>query len=228
MFVEDDSMDDISLNSFKIASVGRQPLNVRVYDNLKISIINGDISPGTKLSETHTAKMMNVSATPVREAFRRLAAEGLVKSVPWKGVIVQSFTESEMLEAYQCREALEMVAAGLAAENIDEKGIKELYSLLEQSEKAESVSKLVEINSKIHNLIIDYAKNNKLKITLDLFSDIIYRDRNISAYNMERLTCIYKEHKKIIEALEKRDKKLAEETMRKHIKNGLKYILNKK
>lgn len=215
-----------SLNHFKISSVGRQPLNVQAYENLKAAIINGDISPGTKLSETKVAQMMNVSATPVREAFRRLAAEGLVKSVPWKGVIVQAFSVNEIKESYQCREALEMIAAGLAVENIDDNGIAKLYTLLDLSQKADSASQLVNINSQIHNLIMDYANNNKLKTTVDLFSDVIFRDRNVSAYSLERRLDIYKEHLELIKALEKRDKKLAEEKMRRHIKNGLEYILN--
>lgn len=221
-------MNNESKHLSKIEAVGRQPLNVMVYENLKNVIINGDLPAGSKITETEVAKQMNVSATPVREAFRRLSAEGLVKIIPWRGVVVQSFSENEIFESYQCREALEVLAIRLAVENIDEEGIKKLHKFLAQAEKAQTASELVEVNSEIHNLIIDYSHNNKLKSLLALFSDVIYHDRNLSAYNFQRRAQIHLEHVEIVDALEKGDVERAEEAMRTHINNGLGYILKRR
>ncbi|MEG1849364.1 MAG: GntR family transcriptional regulator, partial [Oscillospiraceae bacterium] len=70
-------MDDKKIGG--IRPVGRQPLNQKVYESLKMSILCGNIAPGVKLSENQVALQMDTSTTPVREAFRMLAAEGLVK-----------------------------------------------------------------------------------------------------------------------------------------------------
>lgn len=213
-----------SLDLSKVESVERQPLNVRIYENLKAAIIKGDLQAGNRLTETEVAKQMKVSPTPVREAFRRLAAEGLVKIVPWKGVVIQSFSDDEVKESYQCREALEVLAVRLAAENFDEQGIEKLHGLLDQSFKAESGTEIVQLNSEIHSLIIEYARNAKLKTLLDLVSDVIFHDRNISAYNSSRREEINAEHLEILYALKEKDADKAEKAMRVHIQNGLAYI----
>ncbi|MDR7077271.1 DNA-binding GntR family transcriptional regulator [Neobacillus niacini] len=212
------------LDLSKVESVERQPLNVRIYENLKSAIIKGDLHAGNRLTETEVAKQMNVSPTPVREAFRRLAAEGLVKIVPWKGVVIQSFSEAEIIESYQCREALEVLAIRLAVENIDEKGIEKLRVLLNQSFEAESSTEFVSLNSEIHSVFIEYARNAKLKTLLDLVNDVIFHDRNISAYNSSRREKIIAEHMEIFNALKEKNADKAESAMRLHIKNGLEYI----
>ncbi|MEH7247625.1 GntR family transcriptional regulator [Neobacillus niacini] len=212
------------LDLSKVESVERQPLNVRIYENLKSAIIKGDLQAGSRLTETEVAKQMNVSPTPVREAFRRLAAEGLVKIVPWKGVVIQSFSEDEIIESYQCREALEVFAIRLAVENIDEKGIEKLRVLLDQSIDVESSTEFVSLNSEIHSVFIEYARNAKLKTLLDLVNDVIFHDRNISAYNSRRREKIIAEHMEIFNALKEKDADKAEKAMRLHIKNGLEYI----
>ena len=66
-----------------VSGVSRLPLSEQVYRNLVDSIANGSIPPGTELKEQHLAKQMNVSATPVREAIRRLASDGLVDIIPY-------------------------------------------------------------------------------------------------------------------------------------------------
>ncbi|MCH6264794.1 MULTISPECIES: GntR family transcriptional regulator [Neobacillus] len=212
------------LDLSKVESVERQPLNVRIYENLKAAIIKGDLQAGNRLTETEVAKQMKVSPTPVREAFRRLAAEGLVKIVPWKGVVIQSFSDEEVKEAYQCREALETLAIRLAVENIDEEGIERIRVLLEQSFEAENETEIVRLNSEIHSVIIEYARNAKLKMLLGLVSDVIYHDRNISAYNSSRREKINAEHLEIFQALKEKNADKAEQAMRVHIQNGLEYI----
>ena len=79
-----------------ILPLGRQPLSQKIYESLKQLILEGDIPPGSKLNETQVAERMNTSTTPVREAFRLLASEGLVKIEPWKGVVVQEYSTDEI------------------------------------------------------------------------------------------------------------------------------------
>ena len=214
-------------NDLKIPPIGRKPLNVKVYETLKKSIISGTCQPNTKLSESELAKQMNVSPTPVREAFRRLAAEGLVKIIPWKGAVVSSYSLADIKDTYQCREALEVYMTRLAVPNIDKKGISKLRMLLEQSKEAKNETELVEINSRIHTTITDYANNSKMKSLLDSLRDVIIHDRNLSAYSSDRRIKIYEEHVELINAIEEKNIPKAEETMRKHIINGYQYIVEK-
>lgn len=208
----------------KIKSVGRQPLNVVVYEHIKTAIIEGDIEPGTRLTETKVSEQMNVSTTPVREAFRRLASEGLVKIIPWRGAIVQEFTDTEITEVYQCRESLEMLAVELATEQIDAEGIRKLYALVEQSNETTDFTKYVDINSEIHNTLLHYANNRTLNNLLSQLNDVIYHNRNLSSYSDVRRAEIHEEHLQIVSSIEKRDKTAASEAMRIHVNNGFEYI----
>src|SRR5699024_5836810 len=147
----------------KIKSLDRQPLNVKIYEKLKTAIITGDIPPNSKLTETVIAKQMDVSTTPVREAFRRLSSEGLVKTVPWKGIIVQSYSQVDMKNADPCREPTDVVSLRIAVEKVDEKGVAQLEELLEKFKKVETATETFPVTSEIHNTIVSYLGNKKMK-----------------------------------------------------------------
>ena len=208
----------------KIESVKKNTLSFTVYDNIKKSIIKGEISPNTRLTVGEISKQLNVSATPVREAFRRLASEGFIKTTPYHGAVVQEFSEQEISESYECREALELKAVELAIDKIDSDGLKKLKELLKQSSEIESYSDYVEINSEIHNLIINISGNKILKKLMKNIREITMRDRTISSFNKKRRKEIYLEHKNIIDAIEKKDKTRAMNAMRIHVQNGYNYI----
>lgn len=208
----------------KIKAIGRQPLNVMVYENIKNAIVAGDLEPGTRLTETKVGEQLNVSTTPVREAFRRLASEGLLKIIPWRGAIVQEFSDRELLEVYQCREVLEVLSIKSAMDHLDEVGIQKLESLVEQSIKTATISEHVEVNSAIHQTILEYAQNDMLTNLLGQLNDVIYHNRNMSSYNEKRRHEIYKEHLQIIQAIKEGDKDQAQLAMELHVKNGYAYI----
>jgi len=209
-----------------LRAVGRQPLSEQVYETLKGAILRGEIAPATKLTEAEIARKLDVSPTPVREAFRRLAAEGLVAIAPWRGVTVQSISDREMIETYQCREVLEGMACRLAAMTIDADGITELKHLLAASRRARSASEVARCNTDLHNVVFSYAGNAKLTAMLGLFHNVIQRDRSLTAYNARRRGEIHAEHAVIIEALERRDAEAAERAMRRHVHNGFAYRLS--
>ena len=208
----------------KIKTVNRKPLNMVVYEHLKAAIVSGEIEPGTRLTETAVSRQMDVSSTPVREAFRRLASEGLVKIIPWRGAVVQGFTPEQLVEVYQCREALEVLAVQLATEHIDEQGIAKLKELLKRSLETTDSTEYMENNTLIHEIIFEYAKNKTLSNLIGQINDVIMHNRNVSSYSDKRKKEIHEEHKAIIEALENRDKEAASIAMSRHIQNGYNYI----
>ena len=169
-----------------VGAVNREPLSERVYQTLRGAILSGGVKLGDHLSETGVARQMEVSPTPVREALRRLAAEGLVVISSYKGAVVQEFADQQIIEIYQCREALKGVASRLAAQNIDTDGIEALKKALNRAIQAKHPLKLSETNSIFHNIIVSYARNSRLQSLFGLFNDVIMRDRNVIAYSAER------------------------------------------
>jgi len=212
---------------YKVASIGKQPLSDRVYEALKSAIVSGDLAPDTRLVETDIAAQMKVSPTPVREAFKRLSAEGFVTIMPWQGVRVRIFDDLDIIETYECREYLEALATKLTAKKIDNQGIQKLQQLLKKSAEAKSPTEVARFNSDFHNIIIAYAGNNRLKKLLSDIHDIILRDRHITAYIRERRNEIHEEHQEILKALKDHNEHLAEQAMRRHVNNGLANFINR-
>jgi DNA-binding GntR family transcriptional regulator len=191
-----------------------------VYDCLKSAIVAGKLPAATRFTETGMARDLGVSPTPVREALRRLAAEGLVEIVAWRGVSVRQLSDQDMVETYQCREALEGLACRLAARRMDEEGIRKLRRLLDASARARTAAEVVEVNSRIHNVIFGYAGNNRLRKMLSQLRETIMHDRALSAASSVRRQAIHAEHIAIVEALGRQDADRAERAMRRHVRNG--------
>ena len=212
-----------STPSISLPLLRGRPLSEQVYEQLKRAILQGHLEPETRLTETDMAGQIGVSPTPVREAFRRLAAEGFLEILPWRGAKVRGISSQEILETYQCREVLEGLACRLAAASIDDDGLEKLRRLVEESRSPQSPADIVSRNSAIHDLILTYAGNAKLTSTLALFQETILRDRTLTAYNENRQHSIHAEHEAILAALAKRDAAAAEEAMRIHVRNGYAY-----
>ena len=96
-------------------------------------ILNDEFKDEIKLNEVQIATMLDVSPTPVREAFRMLAADGIVEIIPWKGVFIKKYTIDEVEEAYQCREVLETLAVKLCINIIPRTEIDRLLNLLKEN-----------------------------------------------------------------------------------------------
>nr|WP_309098391.1 GntR family transcriptional regulator [Fredinandcohnia onubensis] len=207
-----------------LESVERQPLNVIVYEKLKTSIVNGDIEPGTRITEATVSKQLNVSSTPVREAFRKLSAEGLITIVPWKGAIVQEFSSKQILDVYQCRTSLEELAVELAIPRIDAEGIKQLKECVEKSITCESHTEYVELNTKLHDLIYEYADNPTLMNLYNQIKDVVIHNRIVTSYSEERKRQIIQEHEAIIKYIEQKDIDNAKHAVRTHILKGYDHI----
>ncbi len=213
-----------------IQPVGRQPLNQKVYESLKMSILNGSIEPGAKLSENQVAARMNTSTTPVREAFRLLAAEGLVRISPWKGAVVQDYTPDEILEVFQCRQVIETLALDLTITRLEqmpdrEAAIRKVDEELALSQKEEALTTFVTLNSDIHNFWIRGAGNQRLVVLMDSLNDVLLRDRNVSAMDSVRKGEIVQEHREILSAIKALDRERAREALTRHIRNGYEYSL---
>lgn len=210
-----------------IREISRIPLNERVYRTLMKLIVDGSLAAGTELKEQHLAKQLNVSATPVREALKRLASDGLVEIIPYHGAVVRKLNQREIIEAYACREALEHLAVSEAIEHMQPQDIQNLHRLIEAYRDSDDPSEIYSASQQFDEYIYQMSQNHTLHELLGMLKGTIGRDKRYSSANLERRCAIYEEHKAIVEAIEARDKKRAQEAITKHIRNGQKFIEGK-
>lgn len=204
----------------------KRTLGEKVYDRLEELIMDGELERGTKITETSIAKMFDVSPTPVREAFRKLASDGLIEVASWKGVIVKGIEQKDLLEIYECREALEGMVGKLAVRNITKEDIEILEGILERCNDVETPEILIELNTEFHNELLRIAKNERLSKLLNELMVVILYDRDISGRYSVRRKEIVAEHLDILKYLKKKDEKKVSELMAKHIRNGYEFIKN--
>lgn len=200
--------------------IDRLPLSEQVYMTLKQAILTGMLKPNVKLNEVKIAEELSVSATPVREAFRKLAKDNLVVIKPWKGVTVKGYTAEEVVAMYQCREVMEGLGARLCASHCAEEQIEELEALCEVGIEEECAEKRVEINSRFHTLIALFSGNERVMDYLADFREMVNRDMYLSTLDKTRTLSCDVEHRHIVEAIRERNPQLAEDRMREHVRNA--------
>ena len=192
----------------------------RAFDRIRNAIFSGKYPPGYPLKEEELARELNVSRTPVRQAIRTLAEQGLVDIKSNKRSYVADVSEGQFEEMFDVLAYLESYSAGLAADKIPESAIsrlKELNSAMEKTIASEDNSEFLKLNSEFHDLIHQYSGNEKVQ---DLVRRVIQFPHNLylkfeqipDTHNPESIV----EHAQIIDALERRDKDYAVLRMRSH------------
>lgn len=187
------------------------------------SIVNGEILPGSKISEPELARRFEVSRGPLREAIMRVEGLGLIERVPHVGARVITFSFEKLLELYAVREALEGMAARLAARYISDEEIHALEQLLsthsEHIDQVEGSSYFHQHGDfDFHYRIIKASRNSKLVALLcDELYHLLRMYRYQSPRSHSRPNEALNEHKFILQAIKNRDEELAEMLMRRHI-----------
>lgn len=206
----------------------KTPLSEKVYKKLVNEIVSGEIAPESRLREEHIAKEFNVSATPVREAFKRLASDGFIEIIPYHGAVVHGIEETEIDDVYNCRLALEYLALEEAIPKLSKKDIKKFENLVEKTQVMTNMFDIADANKKFHEMIYNTANNKTLTKLVESLNLVLLRDMKFSASDDERKKEINREHLEIIEAMKDKDVSAAKRAMRNHILNGKSYIERKK
>lgn len=176
----------------------------QVYDHLRQGILTNEYPPGTSLREETLAARFAVSRVPVREALRRLAAEGLVTLTPRLGATVSSLSPKQFLDAYRVREALETLAIRLAMPNLTSRDLTELDELnvgMRRHAAAEDIDAYFEANAAFHQLLVIKADNADLHSIYDTLIDRMRRYRWPSIDLRGGLMRSVEEHEGIVEAI---------------------------
>lgn len=193
------------------------------FEKIKEAIIKGHFKPGEKLVEQTLAQEMGVSRTPVREAIRRLEAEGFVVSIPRKGVVVSRADKEEIVQLYSIRAELEGLAARWAIENADEDDIRKLdEAILRMEETAASgdLDGVVQSNALFHDAIAQASKSRILCTLLKTLQDNIQRFRFQSLHLPGRPEAALAEHKEIVAAIKEKKTEEADRLLKEHLQNA--------
>jgi DNA-binding GntR family transcriptional regulator len=198
----------------------------RVFETLCGAIVEGDISPGSKISEPELANRLQVSRASLREAIGRLEGCSLVTRKPNLGARVVELESAQLLEIYHVREALEGMAARLAAQHMSEREIDALKHLvdehLQQMELEEDTGQthfqhVGDLD--FHLLIVQGSHNNRL---ISLFFNHLYHlvrmYRHQFGLTSQRTRPALAEHQYIVEVIAARDAEMAELMMRRHVR----------
>ncbi|WP_296874995.1 GntR family transcriptional regulator [Thomasclavelia sp.] len=212
-----------------LENTGHGSLGNKIFTVLRDKILNEEYTKGQKLNEVALAKQLNISRTPVREALKQLELEGLVKSIPNKGVYVLGFSHRDIDDMLEIRYALEGLAIQLAIERINDEQlgkIKEVYDLMEFYASKNDQEKFNELNIAFHEAIYCATQSKYFE---QLLSDINYYIHVTSRHSIkqpDRLVSAAKEHQEIYEAILARDKNLAKEKIQKHIRKTQMLVRN--
>jgi DNA-binding GntR family transcriptional regulator len=193
-------------------------------EELKTAIITGKLAPGERLSEEKLASSLNVGRVPLREALRRLEAEGYLTILSSDEVVVSKPTMEELQDYYTIASVLEGLAARLAVERAQPEEIsrlRELHQLLREAYKERDLERYYEINSNFHRFIAEMARNERLYRLVDQMRQEIRKTRILSLHLPQRLDYSMREHDQILDAFLKKNPELAETTVVKHLKNQM-------
>ena len=195
-------------------------LSQQVYAHLRAGILDNSYAPGTSLPEEALATKLNVSRVPVREALRRLSAEGLVIIKPRQDATVTQLTAKQILDAYQVREALEVLAVRLAVPKLTPEDLAELDALQAAMQTAADVDDsngFFAANAEFHGFLVDKADNGDLQSIYERLIDRMRRYRRPSLDLRGGMTQSIEEHAAILVAIRARNVDEAVRLMAKHI-----------
>ncbi|MEE1243595.1 GntR family transcriptional regulator [Frisingicoccus sp.] len=200
-------------------------LTEKVYHNLREDILSGIFRDQEELRETALAKTYGVSRTPVREAIRQLALEGLVDTIPNRGAFVHNIHEKDVRDVYVMRSLMEGLAARWAVENITTEQIAAMEEVLYLSKyyrKKELWEQVYVCDNKFHDLLYTAAGSHLLEHMLRSFHEYIQQVRKHVLRDEKRAKESFEEHEAILEAIKNKQPDAAEELTTKHIRNAMK------
>ena len=197
-------------------------LRDRAYAALKQAIVDADIysHPGeVRIDERQLALSLGVSRTPIREAMTLLEQEGLLRTVPRKGIFIVRKTKRQIVEMIEMWAAIESMAARLATLNASDDeiaGLRKMFDDFRNSAPAEHINEYSDANIAFHQAIIRLSGSHLMGQTLENLFIHVRAIRRLTISQADRASRSIVDHMRIIEALEKRDTELAERLVRQH------------
>ncbi|MBI3078117.1 MAG: GntR family transcriptional regulator [Deltaproteobacteria bacterium] len=206
-----------------VTALQHPTLALRVYEAIRELIEGGTFPLGGKVVAEEVGRRLGVSRTPVWEAFKRLAAEGLVRIIPRQGCYIVSFTVAEVQQLYVVRELLEGFAARLAAEAVDQDTLGQLARCLERQEQSLAAGDLdtyFKTDLHFHNLVVEGSRNQTLAEILANLYRRLWLVRRHTLRLTARAQARPEDHRRMYQALAARDADRAEDVTRAHVRHA--------
>ncbi len=206
---------------------GPAPTSVELADWIRDRIRRGQFAPEQRLVEVDIIRKTGGSRLKVREAFQRLAAEGLVEIEPFKGASVRSTSLEEVRQIYRARAALEGVTAAdfaIAATDEQRERLQQIQDELELCVENRAPERFGRLNAEWHQLLVDGSGSILIGELLQRLNVPIHRLLFDSFYDAERLRTANEDHRRILKAVMDRDAAGAEEAMRAHVQAGFEML----
>lgn len=214
-----------------MATKSSENLTARAYESIKESIMLNRLKQGDYISENALAKELGMSRTPVREAIRILASEGLVDVRNGVGIFVRHILSKEIYDIFEIRALLECSAARSALRHISDAEIRQLKaqwrSLRERFESGQQLSEeeISRCNDELHSLLIERCENDVLKkIIHDIHLQVV-RLQNISVSALGDAGETINQHLEIIDCMERGDADQLVQHLKQHIERSVQYII---
>lgn len=204
-----------------IGDKGPESRGEAAYVKLKEAIQAGELKPGQRIREVEMAEQLTMSRTPVREALRRLEADGLLTFAPYRGMVISELDHQAVMELYQMREVLEGTAAGLAARHASEAEVTILKDIIATDPSASGdPQRMATHNRQFHGALYRAAHNRYLLKTLNVLGDAMALLGLTTLSLTGRSETAREEHQEIVDAIEARDIDRAEAAARAHIREA--------
>jgi DNA-binding GntR family transcriptional regulator len=204
--------------------ISRRSLHDELIERLRGIIERGDLQPGQKIPEKELCEQLGVSRTPLREALKVLASEGIVTLQVNRGAKVRVLKPAELDEVFPVMGALEALAGEIACKRITDKevqAIRKLHEAMVGHWKKGEMQAYFRLNQRIHEAILDATRNETLKSVYRNLSGRILSARYVANMSSQRWAQAVADHEDILKALAARNGAALSKTLKTHLANKL-------
>ena len=212
----------------EIITIPRPTLHEQVAARLRQMLVENLITPGAKLNERELAEVLKVSRTPLREAIKMLAAEGLVELLPNRGAVAVLLGEDDVLHTFEVMAGLEAMSGELAAERITDAELAEIRALhfeMMACYTRRDLSNYYRINATIHRAINAAAKNPVLTRTYTQVNARLQALRFRSNQDEDKWARAVQEHEQMVQALSARDGATLRRVLTEHLQHKREVVI---
>jgi DNA-binding GntR family transcriptional regulator len=217
-----------TFTSSEALAVDRQILHVAVAQRLRTMIVEGELAPGARLNERVLCDQLQVSRTPLREAFKVLAADGLIRLLPNRGAEVVQMTPEFVESVFELMGGLEAMSGELACQRITDDELAEIRALhfeMLACHARRDLPSYYKFNQRIHDAINAAARNPVLQETYRKINLRIQSLRFRSNFDQDKWDTAVREHSAMLDALSQRDAETLRTILKQHLANKRDVVL---